>query len=238
MVPSQSRKDVEGGLFVVKRNAQPRFQFIVLNRQSPNNLTEDLLGGFEFELSDPYLLYRNKHEVNGIWFYQREECEAIAALLARIVATYQKPDVLPAGAADEPPAAAPAPQPAPTPPQDEDDMNESVMQLFQQAAISSQQQGRTPPPQHQQQPPQQATREPKRQPQAPGGGLLTPQFFAGGTPTPPSQPPMQPPSQQQQQQAPPQQQPAFTRERVQAALLKLAHNERFVAMVADALNSA
>lgn len=30
----QSRKDVEGSLFVVKRNTQPRFQFIVMNRRN------------------------------------------------------------------------------------------------------------------------------------------------------------------------------------------------------------
>ncbi|ONK56995.1 uncharacterized protein A4U43_C10F15460 [Asparagus officinalis] len=29
-----SRKDVEGSLFVVKRNTQPRFQFIVMNRRN------------------------------------------------------------------------------------------------------------------------------------------------------------------------------------------------------------
>ncbi|KAG0494174.1 hypothetical protein HPP92_005168 [Vanilla planifolia] len=38
-----SRKDVEGSLFVVKRNTQPRFQFIVMNRRSTDNLVEDLL---------------------------------------------------------------------------------------------------------------------------------------------------------------------------------------------------
>jgi hypothetical protein len=30
----QSRKDVEGSLFLVKRRAQPRFQFIILNKKS------------------------------------------------------------------------------------------------------------------------------------------------------------------------------------------------------------
>ncbi|GAY65286.1 hypothetical protein CUMW_239920 [Citrus unshiu] len=29
-----SRKDVEGSLFVVKRNTQPRFQFVVMNRRN------------------------------------------------------------------------------------------------------------------------------------------------------------------------------------------------------------
>ncbi|KAI3831530.1 hypothetical protein MKW92_046089 [Papaver armeniacum] len=69
-----SRKDVEGSLFVVKRNAQPRFQLIVMNRRSTENLVEDLLGEFEYEVQVPYLLYRNSaQEVNGIWFYNSRE---------------------------------------------------------------------------------------------------------------------------------------------------------------------
>lgn len=33
-LPPQSRKDVEGSLFLVKRRSQPRFQFIILNKKS------------------------------------------------------------------------------------------------------------------------------------------------------------------------------------------------------------
>jgi len=36
------RRDVEGTLFVVKRSSQPRFQLIILNRQSPKNHVEDI----------------------------------------------------------------------------------------------------------------------------------------------------------------------------------------------------
>nr|CAB3463120.1 unnamed protein product [Digitaria exilis] len=76
-----SRKDVEGSLFVVKRNSQPRFQFIVMNRRNTDNLVEDLLSDFEYELQPPYLLYRNAaQEVNGIWFYNQHDCEAVASL--------------------------------------------------------------------------------------------------------------------------------------------------------------
>ncbi|ONK66935.1 uncharacterized protein A4U43_C06F13740 [Asparagus officinalis] len=79
-----SRKDVEGSLFVVKRNTQPRFQFIVMNRRNTENLVEDILGDFEYEIQPPYLLYRNAaQEVNGIWFYNQQECEAVAALFQR-----------------------------------------------------------------------------------------------------------------------------------------------------------
>ncbi|KAF5180967.1 mRNA-decapping enzyme-like protein [Thalictrum thalictroides] len=86
-----SRKDVEGSLFVVKRNTQPRFQFIVMNRRNTDNLVENLLGDFEYEVQVPYLLYRNAaQEVNGIWFYNSRECEDVANLFSRILNAYSK----------------------------------------------------------------------------------------------------------------------------------------------------
>ncbi|KAK9279979.1 hypothetical protein L1049_013663 [Liquidambar formosana] len=86
-----SRKDVEGSLFVVKRNTQPRFQFIVMNRRNTENLVENLLGDFEYEVQVPYLLYRNAaQEVNGIWFYNARECEEVANLFSRILNAYSK----------------------------------------------------------------------------------------------------------------------------------------------------
>lgn len=86
-----SRKDVEGSLFVVKRNAQPRFQFIVMNRRNTENLVENLLGDFEYEIQKPYLLYRNASQaVNGIWFYNQKECEEVADLFSRILNAYSK----------------------------------------------------------------------------------------------------------------------------------------------------
>ncbi|KAF9680846.1 hypothetical protein SADUNF_Sadunf06G0163800 [Salix dunnii] len=72
-----SRKDVEGSLFVVKRYSE--------------NLVENLLGDFEYEVQAPYLLYRNQsQEVNGIWFYNRRECEDVANLFTRILNAYSK----------------------------------------------------------------------------------------------------------------------------------------------------
>ncbi|KAL6336820.1 hypothetical protein AAG906_036134 [Vitis piasezkii] len=86
-----SRKDVEGSLFVVKRNSQPRFQFIVMNRRNTDNLVENLLGDFEYDVQVPYLLYRNAaQEVNGIWFYNSRECEEVANLFSRILNAYSK----------------------------------------------------------------------------------------------------------------------------------------------------
>lgn len=51
---------------------------------STENLVENLLGDFEFELQVPYLLYRNEaQEVNGIWFFNPKECEDVANLFTR-----------------------------------------------------------------------------------------------------------------------------------------------------------
>ncbi|XWS71446.1 hypothetical protein CRYUN_Cryun03dG0138600 [Craigia yunnanensis] len=86
-----SRKDVEGSLFIVKRNTQPRFQFIVMNRRNTDNLVENLLGDFEYEVQDKYLLYRNaSQEINGIWFYDARELEEVANLFSRILTAYSK----------------------------------------------------------------------------------------------------------------------------------------------------
>ncbi|MCD7449666.1 mRNA-decapping enzyme 1B [Datura stramonium] len=86
-----SRKEVEGSFFVVKRSAHPRFQFIVMNRRNTENMVEDLLGDFEFEVQVPYLLYRNAaQEVNGIWFYNAHEIEGVADLFGRILGAYSK----------------------------------------------------------------------------------------------------------------------------------------------------
>ncbi|XP_024378805.1 mRNA-decapping enzyme-like protein isoform X2 [Physcomitrium patens] len=71
--------------------SQPRFQFIVMNRRSTDNLVENLLGDFEFEVQTPYILYRNANqETNAIWFYSARECEDVANLFQRIMNAFSK----------------------------------------------------------------------------------------------------------------------------------------------------
>ncbi|KAG5043926.1 hypothetical protein JHK87_007841 [Glycine soja] len=61
-----------------------------MNRRNTDNLVENLLD-FEYELKKPYLLYRNAaQEVNGIWFYNPDECEEVANLFNRILNAYPK----------------------------------------------------------------------------------------------------------------------------------------------------
>ncbi|KMZ66518.1 hypothetical protein ZOSMA_298G00010 [Zostera marina] len=81
------RKDVEGSLFVVKRTSQPRFRFIVLNRQNKNttsifNFIEDINGDLTCEVKSPYFIYENaKGEVNAVWFHDPLECESVTNII-------------------------------------------------------------------------------------------------------------------------------------------------------------
>jgi hypothetical protein len=98
-----TRKDVEGSLFLVKRRGSPRFQIIILNKKSAENYVEDVGGGFQCELSPPYLLYRNKiGEVVGIWFYEETDCKRMCDILNKISATFAAPSDAEAGVGNGP----------------------------------------------------------------------------------------------------------------------------------------
>ncbi|KAH9294253.1 hypothetical protein KI387_040545, partial [Taxus chinensis] len=56
---------------------------ILFHAFESENLVEDLLSDFEYEVQLPYLLYRNANqEVIGIWFYNPRECEEVAKLFS------------------------------------------------------------------------------------------------------------------------------------------------------------
>ncbi|XP_056133439.1 mRNA-decapping enzyme 1B [Lampris incognitus] len=73
------KTEVEGTLFVYSRLASPRHGFTIMNRLSMDNLTEPITKDLDFQLQDPFLLYRNARLViHGIWFYDKEDCQRIA----------------------------------------------------------------------------------------------------------------------------------------------------------------
>jgi len=120
---SWDRRNVEGSLFVVSRSEEPKYQFVVLNRISSENLVESVSSDFQMELTDQFLLYRNdQQEISGIWFYSPSERASIAALLQSIVGGAQ-------------PTAAAAPSPTePTAVTDDSAPANNVTQFFNMAA--------------------------------------------------------------------------------------------------------
>ncbi|XP_036763100.2 mRNA-decapping enzyme 1B isoform X3 [Manis pentadactyla] len=80
------KTDVEGTLFVYTRSASPQHGFTIMNRLSMENRTEPITKDLDFQLQDPFLLYRNaRFSIHGIWFYDKEECQRIAELMKNLI---------------------------------------------------------------------------------------------------------------------------------------------------------
>ncbi|XP_035499895.2 mRNA-decapping enzyme 1A isoform X2 [Scophthalmus maximus] len=57
-----------------------------MNRLSTENLVEPINKDLEFQLQDPFLLYRNGNlGIYSIWFYDKRDCQRIAQLMVKIV---------------------------------------------------------------------------------------------------------------------------------------------------------
>ncbi|XP_013375584.1 PREDICTED: mRNA-decapping enzyme 1B isoform X2 [Chinchilla lanigera] len=81
----EEKTDVEGTLFVYTRSASPEHGFTIMNRLSMENRTEPITKDLDFQLQDPFLLYRNARlSIYGIWFYDKEECQRIAELMKNL----------------------------------------------------------------------------------------------------------------------------------------------------------
>ena len=66
------KTEVEGTLFVYKREADPEFGFTIMNRLNMDNLVEPVTKDLDFQIQPPFLLYRNHaSEIFGIWFYEQ-----------------------------------------------------------------------------------------------------------------------------------------------------------------------
>ncbi|NXA75470.1 DCP1A enzyme, partial [Thryothorus ludovicianus] len=80
------KTDIEGTLFVYKRSASPYHGFTIVNRLNMHNLVEPVNKDLEFQLHEPFLLYRNANlSIYSIWFYDKNDCHRIAKLMAKVV---------------------------------------------------------------------------------------------------------------------------------------------------------
>ncbi|XP_047223122.1 mRNA-decapping enzyme 1A isoform X1 [Girardinichthys multiradiatus] len=80
------KTEIEGTLFVYSRSASPHHGFTIMNRLSTANLVEPINKDLEFQLQDPFLLYRNGNlGIYSIWFYDKRDCQRIAQLMVKIV---------------------------------------------------------------------------------------------------------------------------------------------------------
>lgn len=80
------KTNVEGTLHVYTRSAEPLHSIMIMNRLNTNNLMEPVEVGLDFQLQEPFLLYRNcGGSIYGIWFYDKEECAKISNILKSLI---------------------------------------------------------------------------------------------------------------------------------------------------------
>ncbi|XP_018096632.1 decapping mRNA 1B L homeolog isoform X2 [Xenopus laevis] len=79
------KTDVEGTLYVYTRSSSPQYGFTIMNSLSMENRTEPITKDLDFQIQDPFLLYRNaRFFIYGIWFYDQEERQRIADLIKHL----------------------------------------------------------------------------------------------------------------------------------------------------------
>ncbi|XP_077433242.1 mRNA-decapping enzyme 1A [Vanacampus margaritifer] len=80
------KTEIEGTLFVYTRSASPYHGFTIMNRLSAENLIEPINKDLEFQLQEPFLLYKNCNMgIYSIWFYDKRDCQRISQLMVKIV---------------------------------------------------------------------------------------------------------------------------------------------------------
>lgn len=88
------KNNIEGSLFVVKRQDSPIFKLIVLNRSSNENLEVPITATFQMQKADVYLIFRDASNTNeavrGIWFHDGEERENFVRYVENVVKTMGK----------------------------------------------------------------------------------------------------------------------------------------------------
>ncbi|NXR71026.1 DCP1A enzyme, partial [Pycnonotus jocosus] len=73
-------------LIDTNRSASPYHGFTIVNRLNMHNLVEPVNKDLEFQLHEPFLLYRNASlSIYSIWFYDKNDCHRIAKLMAKVV---------------------------------------------------------------------------------------------------------------------------------------------------------
>lgn len=84
------KTDIEGAMFLYSRSTVPNHAFIIMNRLSTTNLVEPVNAGLDFQIKEPFLLYKtNQSLIYGIWFYDKNECYRVTSNLEKLVKSLQ-----------------------------------------------------------------------------------------------------------------------------------------------------
>lgn len=78
--------EIEGTLFLYRRSLPPHHGFIIVNRKNTTNFIESITSDMQFQLQEPYLLYKNHSgDIIGSWFYEQNDLKRIMKKIQTII---------------------------------------------------------------------------------------------------------------------------------------------------------
>ncbi|GFQ66497.1 mRNA-decapping enzyme 1A [Trichonephila clavata] len=78
--------EIEGTLFLYRRSLPPLHGFIIVNRKNTTNFIESITSDMQFQLQEPYLLYKNHSgDIIGSWFYEQKDLKRIMKKIQTII---------------------------------------------------------------------------------------------------------------------------------------------------------
>merc|ERR1712232_231837 len=94
--PGWRKANIEGPVYLVKRNGAPKYQVLVLNQFNNNNLVDGFHASWELDCQKNYVFYKvedTSKRIRGLWFHddaERQKMEnALEATLKEIRAEGQ-----------------------------------------------------------------------------------------------------------------------------------------------------
>ncbi|EGF99056.1 uncharacterized protein MELLADRAFT_94936 [Melampsora larici-populina 98AG31] len=91
-----SKTGLEGTMFIFERDGevhQPRYGVFVLNRQGLDNMSQGLLPGWEVDLDEGLIIWRNEGAtgdadddiIHGLWIYEEQDRSRIAGVMQSLI---------------------------------------------------------------------------------------------------------------------------------------------------------
>merc|ERR1719230_747669 len=97
--PGWRKANIEGPVYLVRRRTAPRFQLLVKNQFSTNDLLDDCHADWELDCQKNYVFYKVEDaskRIRGLWFHDDSEREKLEAALEKTLEEIRtKPNVEP-----------------------------------------------------------------------------------------------------------------------------------------------
>jgi len=93
--PGWRKANIEGPVYIIRRRGHPRYQLLVNNQFSNNDLLDNLHPDWELDCQKNYVFYKvedaNKR-IRGLWFHDDAERQRIEAFLEKTLEDIRSPE--------------------------------------------------------------------------------------------------------------------------------------------------